>query len=79
MNTSTTFLEGKTCNIICAISSLGSSYSVFTHRSRDVEYVIRSECIKELCDWTRLHTDHFATNEFLRHFGWALNDPVRHN
>ncbi|SAM01629.1 hypothetical protein [Absidia glauca] len=48
--------------------------SVFTHRFRDVEYVIRSECVKELCGWTRLHATLFASNEYLRHFGWALND-----
>ncbi|KAI8342129.1 hypothetical protein BC941DRAFT_467028 [Chlamydoabsidia padenii] len=48
--------------------------SVFTHRFRDVEYVIRSECIKGLCDWTILYSDHFTGNEYLRHFGWALND-----
>ena len=51
-------------------------YSVFLHRSRDVESVIRAECIKELCVWIQQYSSHYTDNLYLRHFGWALNDSV---
>ncbi|KAI7852506.1 hypothetical protein BDC45DRAFT_485358 [Circinella umbellata] len=47
---------------------------VFLHRSRDVESVIRTECIKELCVWIQQYSSHYTDNVYLRHFGWALND-----
>ncbi|KAI8144507.1 hypothetical protein BJV82DRAFT_667711 [Fennellomyces sp. T-0311] len=47
---------------------------VFIHRSRDVESVIRMECIKELCVWIQQYTAYFVQNQYLRYFGWALND-----
>ncbi|KAI9259399.1 hypothetical protein BDA99DRAFT_560837 [Phascolomyces articulosus] len=47
---------------------------VFIHRSRDVESVIRAECIKELCLWTQQYSAHYTNNIYLRHFGWSLND-----
>lgn len=50
--------------------------SVFVHRARDVEHVIRSECIKELCTWSLHYSSHFVDNSYLRYIGWALNDQV---
>ncbi|ORZ25973.1 hypothetical protein BCR42DRAFT_401343 [Absidia repens] len=50
--------------------------SVFNHRSRDVESVVRSECIKEFYVWIHLYPAHFGDNMYFRYFGWALNDPV---
>ncbi|KAI8097408.1 uncharacterized protein BX664DRAFT_326308 [Halteromyces radiatus] len=49
--------------------------SVFAHRSRDVESIIRNECLKELCAWIQLYPARFANNLCFRYFGWALNDP----
>ena len=54
-------------------------YSVFVHRARDVEHVIRSECIKELCTWSLHYSSHFVDNSYLRYIGWALNDQVKSN
>ncbi|KAL0091767.1 hypothetical protein J3Q64DRAFT_1875147 [Phycomyces blakesleeanus] len=48
--------------------------SVFVHRSRDVESIIRNEAIKELCVWMQLYPSYFIDNRHLRHFGWAFND-----
>ncbi|KAI8979834.1 hypothetical protein BDF20DRAFT_535290 [Mycotypha africana] len=48
---------------------------VFIRRSRDVESVIRVECLKELCTWLQSYQAYFVDNVYLRHFGWALNDP----
>ncbi|KAI7868566.1 hypothetical protein BDF14DRAFT_1791670 [Spinellus fusiger] len=48
--------------------------SVFVHRSRDVESVIRNEALKELCVWMQLCPSYFVDNKYLRYFGWALND-----
>lgn len=48
--------------------------SIFVHRSRDVESVIRTECIKELCQWMCVFEFHFVDNTYLRFLGWAFND-----
>ncbi|CAO3594643.1 unnamed protein product [Absidia cylindrospora] len=50
--------------------------SVFNHRFRDVESVVRSECIKEFYVWIHLYPAHFGDNMYFRYFGWALNDPI---
>ncbi|OBZ86050.1 Cohesin subunit SA-1 [Choanephora cucurbitarum] len=48
---------------------------IFIHRSRDVESVIRTECIRELCIWMQNFQSFFVDNAYLRYFGWSLNDP----
>lgn len=48
--------------------------SIFVHRSRDVESVIRVECYKELCHWMQSYQAFFVDNNYLRFFGWAFND-----
>ncbi|KAI8387466.1 hypothetical protein BD560DRAFT_382586 [Blakeslea trispora] len=48
---------------------------IFIHRSRDVESVIRTECIRELCNWMQNFQGFFVDNAYLRYFGWSLNDP----
>ncbi|KAI8059065.1 uncharacterized protein B0P05DRAFT_558941 [Gilbertella persicaria] len=48
---------------------------IFVHRSRDVESIIRSECLKELCSWMQNFQGFFVDNTYLRHFGWSFNDP----
>ncbi|CAO3637260.1 unnamed protein product [Cunninghamella echinulata] len=49
--------------------------SVFAHRVRDIESVIRSECMKELSAWIQLYPHHFLENQYLRYLGWSYNDP----
>ncbi|KAI8989288.1 hypothetical protein BDB01DRAFT_848468 [Pilobolus umbonatus] len=49
--------------------------NIFVHRSRDVESIIRKECLQELCVWMQVYPDFFIDNRYLRYFGWALNDP----
>ncbi|CAG8707722.1 10_t:CDS:10, partial [Acaulospora morrowiae] len=48
--------------------------SVFVHRYRDVEPIIRSECIHELGIWTVKHPDRFLDNTIIRYVGWQLSD-----
>ncbi|CAJ0899220.1 10640_t:CDS:10 [Entrophospora sp. SA101] len=48
--------------------------SVFMHRYRDVEPVIRSECIKELGVWVIKHPDYFLNDTYIRYLGWQLSD-----
>ncbi|KAI8391760.1 uncharacterized protein BYT42DRAFT_557996 [Radiomyces spectabilis] len=50
------------------------SESIFVHRARDIESVIRMECIRELCNWIQQYPSHFLDNVYLRYFGWAFND-----
>ncbi|KAG2212709.1 hypothetical protein INT47_000686, partial [Mucor saturninus] len=48
--------------------------SIFVHRIRDVESVIRAECIKELCVWMQSYQAYFVDNNYIRFLGWAFND-----
>ncbi|KAI8068989.1 hypothetical protein BDF21DRAFT_465946 [Thamnidium elegans] len=48
---------------------------IFIHRMRDVESIIRAECIRELCNWMQSYQAYFANNHYLRFMGWAFNDP----
>lgn len=48
--------------------------NIFTHRMRDVESVIRVECIKELCNWMLSYQAFFVNNEYFKFLGWAFND-----
>lgn len=48
--------------------------SIFVHRSRDVESIIRVECIKELGNWMQGYQAYFVSNNYLRFMGWAFND-----
>ncbi|KAI9250834.1 hypothetical protein EDC94DRAFT_310101 [Helicostylum pulchrum] len=48
---------------------------IFIHRMRDVESVIRAECIRELCNWMQSYRAYFVDNNYLRFMGWAFNDP----
>ncbi|KAI8067787.1 STAG domain-containing protein [Gongronella butleri] len=50
--------------------------SLFAHRVRDVESVIRSECLRELGQWLVVFPSHFADNDHFRYLGWSLNDPM---
>lgn len=47
---------------------------IFVHRTRDVESIIRVECIKELCNWIQTYQSYFTDNTYLRFLGWAFND-----
>ena len=54
---------------------------VFIHRYRDVEPVIRSECVKALGNWMKTWPSHFLEGNYLRYTGWLLSDTdasVRH-
>ncbi|KAI9267006.1 hypothetical protein BY458DRAFT_476239 [Sporodiniella umbellata] len=49
--------------------------SIFVRRSRDVESIIRIECLEELHHWMLKFESYFVNNAYFRYFGWALNDP----
>lgn len=48
--------------------------SIFVHRIRDVESIIRVECVKELCNWMQSYQAYFVDNNYIRFLGWAFND-----
>ncbi|RCI06746.1 hypothetical protein CU098_008378 [Rhizopus stolonifer] len=48
--------------------------SIFVRRSRDVESIIRIECLEELHFWMLKFESYFVKNAYFRYFGWALND-----
>ncbi|ODV77866.1 uncharacterized protein CANTADRAFT_7347 [Suhomyces tanzawaensis NRRL Y-17324] len=45
------------------------------HRYRDIDPVIRQECIKYLGQAMMIFPDHFFQPTFLRFYGWLLSDP----
>ncbi|KAF0441284.1 Cohesin complex subunit SA-1/2 [Gigaspora margarita] len=48
--------------------------SVFVHRYRDVEAIIRAECIKELGIWVTTYPSRFLDDTNVRYLGWQLSD-----
>ncbi|KAJ3022534.1 hypothetical protein HKX48_005951 [Thoreauomyces humboldtii] len=48
--------------------------SVFVHRYRDTDYVIRMECISELGIWIQKFPDTYLDPQYLRYLGWLLSD-----
>ncbi|KND00360.1 uncharacterized protein SPPG_04684 [Spizellomyces punctatus DAOM BR117] len=48
--------------------------SVFVHRYRDSDPVIRTECIRELGLWIMRFPDMYLDPQYLRYLGWMLSD-----
>jgi hypothetical protein len=68
---------GKFCVAINVTLKRNFVYcSVFVHRYRDVEAVIRTECIRELGLWIIKYPDRFLDDIYLRYLGWQLSDKV---
>lgn len=51
--------------------------SVFVHRYRDSDPIIRMECIRELGIWILKFPDSYLDPQYLRYLGWMLSDKVR--
>lgn len=50
--------------------------TVFIHRYRDVDPVIRRECASALGDWILILPSMFFDGQHLRYLGWVLSDAV---
>ncbi|KAJ3053350.1 hypothetical protein HK097_004488 [Rhizophlyctis rosea] len=50
--------------------------SFFVHRYRDINPVIRVECIRELGSWIEKFPDYYLDPTYLRYIGWLLSDKV---
>ncbi|KAK6453968.1 uncharacterized protein RJT20DRAFT_64835 [Scheffersomyces xylosifermentans] len=46
------------------------------HRYRDIDPLIRQECLKHVSQAMIIYPDHFFQASFLRYFGWLLSDPT---
>lgn len=49
--------------------------TAFIHRYRDVDPLIRQDCISGLCEWMLTFPEYFFQSSYLRYFGWLLSDP----
>ncbi|KAK7019893.1 SCD domain-containing protein [Favolaschia claudopus] len=49
---------------------------VFMHRYRDLDPVIRADCVLALGTWFTKHPAHFLEAAYLRYLGWVLSDPA---
>ncbi|BFZ54035.1 cohesin complex subunit [Savitreella phatthalungensis] len=49
---------------------------IFVHRYRDVDWHIRTDCIKALGDWMTRLPGVFYDGAYLRYVGWQLSDPA---
>lgn len=47
---------------------------VFIHRYRDIDHLIRRDCVTALGDWILKHRDVFFDGQHLRYLGWVLSD-----
>jgi cohesin complex subunit SA-1/2 len=52
--------------------------TVFVHRYRDVDGVIRGECLASLGRWIATYREMFFEGQYLRYLGWTLADVVAH-
>lgn len=50
--------------------------TVFVHRYRDVDGVIRGECLASLGRWISTYREMFFEGQYLRYLGWTLADVV---
>ncbi|KAF9389706.1 hypothetical protein CPB97_010786 [Podila verticillata] len=48
--------------------------SVFVLRCRDVDPLVRTDCIQELGRWMEANQEQFVTSTYLPYLGWALSD-----
>lgn len=64
------------CWVPCA-DHIVFSNRVFVHRYRDSDPMIRTECIKALGGWMKIHPDYWLEGNYLRYIGWVLSDDVR--
>ncbi|CCE82230.1 Piso0_001943 [Millerozyma farinosa CBS 7064] len=49
--------------------------TTFIHRYRDIDPMVRQECLQKLGEWMVLYPDFFFQSSYLRYFGWLLSDP----
>ncbi|KAK3623023.1 cohesin complex subunit [Elasticomyces elasticus] len=49
---------------------------VFIHRYRDIDALIRRDCVAALGDWIVTLPDMFFDGQHLRYLGWVLSDPA---
>ncbi|KAG0242747.1 hypothetical protein B0O80DRAFT_157373 [Mortierella sp. GBAus27b] len=50
--------------------------SVYVLRCRDVDPLVRVDCIHELGQWMIANPDHFVATSYLRYLSWGLSDKV---
>jgi cohesin complex subunit SA-1/2 len=53
-----------------------SSSSIFMHRYRDKDAMIRAECISGLGIWVKNYPECYLKSDYLRYLGWMLFDKV---
>lgn len=46
------------------------------HRYRDIDPIIRQDCLKYLSQAMIIYPEHFFQATFLRYYGWLLSDPA---
>ncbi|KAG9070787.1 hypothetical protein KI688_008327 [Linnemannia hyalina] len=50
--------------------------SVYVLRWRDVDPLVRSDCVRELGQWMIAYQDHFVTSSYLKYLGFVLSDKA---
>ncbi|KAG0328296.1 hypothetical protein BGZ99_005649 [Dissophora globulifera] len=48
--------------------------SVFILRCRDVDPLVRLDCVHELGQWMAIYPNHYVASSYLRYLGWAISD-----
>ncbi|KAG0062370.1 hypothetical protein BGZ90_003117 [Linnemannia elongata] len=50
--------------------------SVYVLRWRDVDPLVRSDCVRELGQWMIAYQDHFVASSYLKYLGFVLSDKA---
>ncbi|KAG0280399.1 hypothetical protein BGZ96_001569 [Linnemannia gamsii] len=50
--------------------------SVYVLRWRDVDPLVRSDCVRELGQWMIAYQEHFVASSYLKYLGFVLSDKV---
>ena len=50
--------------------------SVFVHRYRDQNAVVRALSLQMLGKWILAFPEHFLSDQYLKYIGWCLSDKV---
>ncbi|KAF9947344.1 hypothetical protein BGZ70_002724 [Mortierella alpina] len=50
--------------------------SVYVLRCRDVDPVVRADCVRELGQWMIVNPDHFLESNYIRYIVWVLSDKA---
>lgn len=69
-------LMERYCLTYMYLSIMHTTSSVYVLRCRDVDPVVRADCVRELGQWMIVNPDHFLESNYIRYIVWVLSDKA---